>query len=250
MEWRNLDLLKATDEAKFVIADRGDYEWSRDLVREQAARRPLHGALLAGPRRARAGRARPLDPRRRSARAPAGAAPQVPVAGRRARACGSRSRSSASAAGWTPRDRGPRRRASTGWRSCTRSYGQRTEAKERAMLPAAGRSLRRRAPPGGGLPAPPAIGGSSLTDAALPCAKATPVQGVIPTSYVPFRNAHLLSAAAVLGRGARRPRHLRRRSLGGLVGLPRLPARVLPGLRGGDPPRHAARDADLASSLP
>lgn len=33
MEWRNLDLLKATDEVKFVIADRADYEWSRDFVR-------------------------------------------------------------------------------------------------------------------------------------------------------------------------------------------------------------------------
>jgi 7-carboxy-7-deazaguanine synthase len=35
MEWRNLDLLKDKDEVKFVIADRRDYEWSRDLVREK-----------------------------------------------------------------------------------------------------------------------------------------------------------------------------------------------------------------------
>jgi 7-carboxy-7-deazaguanine synthase len=35
MEWGNLELLKPTDEVKFVIADRADYEWSRDLVRER-----------------------------------------------------------------------------------------------------------------------------------------------------------------------------------------------------------------------
>jgi 7-cyano-7-deazaguanine synthase len=41
-----------------------------------------------------------------------------------------------------------------------------------------------------------AIGGSSLTDASIPVREGAPVEGVIPTSYVPFRNAHLLSAAA------------------------------------------------------
>ncbi len=35
MEWRNLELLKPTDEVKLVILDRADYEWSRDLVRER-----------------------------------------------------------------------------------------------------------------------------------------------------------------------------------------------------------------------
>lgn len=40
-----------------------------------------------------------------------------------------------------------------------------------------------------------AIGGSSLTDPAIPIREGPPVAGVIPTSYVPFRNAHLLSAA-------------------------------------------------------
>jgi 7-carboxy-7-deazaguanine synthase len=39
--WENLDLLKPTDEIKFVIRDRADYEWSRDVVRRQpAAGRP------------------------------------------------------------------------------------------------------------------------------------------------------------------------------------------------------------------
>ncbi len=40
-----------------------------------------------------------------------------------------------------------------------------------------------------------AIGGSSLTDARLPVREGEPVAGVVPTSYVPFRNAHLLCAA-------------------------------------------------------
>ena len=55
MEWRNLDLVGAKDEVKFVLADRGDYEWSRGLVRERglAGRcpvlfSPVHGALDPG----------------------------------------------------------------------------------------------------------------------------------------------------------------------------------------------------------
>lgn len=32
--WQNLDVLKADDQLKFVIADRADYEWSRDVVSE------------------------------------------------------------------------------------------------------------------------------------------------------------------------------------------------------------------------
>jgi len=55
MEWRNLDLLKPTDEAKFVVGSRADYEWSRDLVREKrlAGRctvlfSPVHGVMDPG----------------------------------------------------------------------------------------------------------------------------------------------------------------------------------------------------------
>jgi 7-carboxy-7-deazaguanine synthase len=55
MEWRNLELLQAKDELKFVIADRGDYEWSRDLVRERGLQdrcpvlfSPVHGVLDPG----------------------------------------------------------------------------------------------------------------------------------------------------------------------------------------------------------
>ena len=55
MEWRNLDLLKPKDEVKFVIADRRDYEWSRDLCREKGLLdrcpvlfSPVHGVLDPG----------------------------------------------------------------------------------------------------------------------------------------------------------------------------------------------------------
>jgi 7-carboxy-7-deazaguanine synthase len=55
MEWRNLELIKAQDEVKFVIADRTDYEWSRDLVREHRLGErsvvlfsPVHGGLAPG----------------------------------------------------------------------------------------------------------------------------------------------------------------------------------------------------------
>lgn len=43
------------------------------------------------------------------------------------------------------------------------------------------------------------IGGSSLTDPGIPVREGPPVPGAIPTSYVPFRNAHLLAAAASWG---------------------------------------------------
>lgn len=33
--WSNLDHLRPTDEIKFVLASRGDYEWMRDVVREK-----------------------------------------------------------------------------------------------------------------------------------------------------------------------------------------------------------------------
>jgi 7-carboxy-7-deazaguanine synthase len=46
--WSNLDHLTARDEIKFVVADRADYEWTRDtiLTRELAHRA---GALLLSP---------------------------------------------------------------------------------------------------------------------------------------------------------------------------------------------------------
>ena len=50
--WENLPLLKASDEVKFVIRDRADYEWARRVLRERglSGRRevlfsPVHGVL-------------------------------------------------------------------------------------------------------------------------------------------------------------------------------------------------------------
>ena len=52
MHWSNLDKLSAKDEAKFVIADRKDYEWARDtMARHDMASRcsvlmsPVFGSL-------------------------------------------------------------------------------------------------------------------------------------------------------------------------------------------------------------
>lgn len=54
-DWSNLSLLTPTDEVKFVIADRVDYEYAREIVnREDLANRvaavlfsPVHGELVA-----------------------------------------------------------------------------------------------------------------------------------------------------------------------------------------------------------
>ncbi len=50
--WPNLDLLTPRDELKFVLADRGDYDWARDVVRRYDLLRrcpvifaPVHGVL-------------------------------------------------------------------------------------------------------------------------------------------------------------------------------------------------------------
>jgi 7-carboxy-7-deazaguanine synthase len=55
MRWSNLDRLRGTDEVKFVIDGRADYEWSRDLVLDRglAGRctvlfSPVHGVLDPG----------------------------------------------------------------------------------------------------------------------------------------------------------------------------------------------------------
>ena len=46
--WSNLDHLTGRDEVKFVVADRVDYEWSRDVVREHGLdRRVREGGLRA-----------------------------------------------------------------------------------------------------------------------------------------------------------------------------------------------------------
>jgi 7-cyano-7-deazaguanine synthase len=75
------------------------------------------------------------------------------------------------------------------------NYGQRTEAKELACFElladhfgAAHRLVV-------DFTALRAIGGSSLTDPRIEVREAPPEAGVVPSSYVPFRNAHLLAAA-------------------------------------------------------
>jgi len=75
------------------------------------------------------------------------------------------------------------------------SYGQRTEARElRAFEELAdfyGVSRRLVV----SLEHIARVGGSSLTDASIPVSEADLASREIPTSYVPFRNAHLLAAA-------------------------------------------------------
>ena len=77
------------------------------------------------------------------------------------------------------------------------NYGQRTESRELSSFEALADRF--------GI-APPRrlvvdftslrqIGGSSLTDVSIAVRHEDPEEGVIPTSYVPFRNAHLLAAA-------------------------------------------------------
>ena len=75
------------------------------------------------------------------------------------------------------------------------SYGQRTEQRElRAFAEIADFYLvRRRLAVSVDYLA--RIGGSSLTDEAIPVTTADLNAGGIPASYVPFRNAHLLSIA-------------------------------------------------------
>ncbi len=79
------------------------------------------------------------------------------------------------------------------------NYGQPTEGKELACFQALAEHYAARHRLVVDLPALRAIGGSSLTDARIPVREGEPEPGRIPTSYVPFRNAHLLSVAASWG---------------------------------------------------
>jgi 7-cyano-7-deazaguanine synthase len=79
------------------------------------------------------------------------------------------------------------------------NYGQRTEGKELACFHALADHYAARHRLVVEFPVLSAIGGSSLTDLRLPVREGEPEEGRIPTSYVPFRNAHLLAAAASWG---------------------------------------------------
>lgn len=75
------------------------------------------------------------------------------------------------------------------------NYGQRTEARELACFHALADRMGAVARLVVDFSALRQIGGSSLTDRSIPVREGEPVDGVVPSSYVPFRNAHLLSAA-------------------------------------------------------
>ncbi len=78
--------------------------------------------------------------------------------------------------------------------ACHLQYGQRSEAREleafNAVCDHYGVEERLVAR----LPALEQVGGSSLTDRAIPVREGPPEPGVVPTSYVPFRNTHMLAA--------------------------------------------------------
>jgi 7-cyano-7-deazaguanine synthase len=75
------------------------------------------------------------------------------------------------------------------------NYGQRTEAQELRCFHALAEHFSAEARLVVDFSDLRQIGGSSLTDRSLPVREGEPVAGVVPTSYVPFRNAHLLAAA-------------------------------------------------------
>ncbi len=78
-------------------------------------------------------------------------------------------------------------------------YGQRTERKERECYEGLADHYRAEARLVVEFPALRTIGGSSLTDVRIAVREGEPEAGAIPTSYVPFRNAHLLSTATSWG---------------------------------------------------
>ena len=80
-DWANLDRLSPHDEVKFVVADRADYEFARDVIeRRDLASRCAAVLDLAGTRRARRQGAVGVAARRSTARAPPAPAAQVHLA--------------------------------------------------------------------------------------------------------------------------------------------------------------------------
>jgi 7-cyano-7-deazaguanine synthase len=75
------------------------------------------------------------------------------------------------------------------------SYGQRTQARERRAFGELADFYKVSRRLVVSLEHLARIGGSSLTDASIPVSEADLSSQAIPTSYVPFRNAHLLAAA-------------------------------------------------------
>ena len=79
------------------------------------------------------------------------------------------------------------------------NYGQRTQARELACFRQLADHFQAEHTLVVDFSGLKAIGGSSLTDESVPVREGEPEEGVVPTSYVPFRNAHLLSAATSWG---------------------------------------------------
>jgi len=79
------------------------------------------------------------------------------------------------------------------------SYGQRTEERERKAFEALADHFDVKSRLVISLEQLAKIGGSSLTDAAIPVTAANLASSTIPSSYVPFRNAHLLASAVSWG---------------------------------------------------
>ena len=79
------------------------------------------------------------------------------------------------------------------------SYGQRTEKREREAFEALADHFQVKTRLVISLEHLARIGGSSLTDHGIPVSTADLAAPGIPSSYVPFRNAHLLSAAVSWG---------------------------------------------------
>src|SRR5436853_1220638 len=75
------------------------------------------------------------------------------------------------------------------------SYGQRTEARERRAFEELADYFAVQKRLAVSIESLKAIGGSSLTDESIPVTKANLASRAIPTSYVPFRNAHMLAIA-------------------------------------------------------
>jgi 7-cyano-7-deazaguanine synthase len=76
------------------------------------------------------------------------------------------------------------------------SYGQRTEARERRAFEELADDFTVNKRLAVSIESLKAIGGSSLTDRGIPVTEANLAAPGIPTSYVPFRNAHMLAIAA------------------------------------------------------
>ena len=79
------------------------------------------------------------------------------------------------------------------------SYGQRTEQRERESFKALADHFNVERRLIVSLEQLAQIGGSSLTDDAIPVTRANLAASGIPSSYVPFRNAHLLTTAVSWG---------------------------------------------------